>query len=327
MKKMSIFLVLVALSFSNINAKESEYVLRFSHVTCPDSPKGKAALFFEKRLEELSKGKIDVMIFPNSELYDDRSALTAIALDNVQMVAPSFAKFKDVVTGLSIFDLPFLFRDIEHVNRILDSEIGQAFKNQVKKEDYIVLDYWDNGFKIFTSNKKPIVKYNDLKNQKIRVMSSDVLVSFFKTAKAKPKVMTFHSVYENLKNGKIDAQENTASNIVSKKFHTVQKYLTVSNHSYLGYLVVVSKDFYESLPKNLQSALNQAMREATKKERAWAKELNKSNLDKLKKYASEHKEFKIYELDKSFATQAQKSYDKMCTDLNKDLIKQIKAMK
>ena len=324
MKKSFFIFMLIIFVFSTSNAKEAKYILQFSHVTSPDSPKGKASLFFEKRLEELSKGQIDVQVFPNSELYDDRSALTAIALDNVQMVAPSFAKFKDVVKDLSIFGLPFLFRDLNHVHKVLDSKIGQDFKNAVKKEDYIVLDYWDNGFKIFTSSLNPIINYKDLENQKIRIMSSDVLKSFFKSASAQPIVLPFHKVYENLENIKINAQENTASNIVSKKFHTVQKYLTISNHSYLGYLVVVSKSFYNSLPKNLQSALKQAMKEATAKERVLAKKLNEINLAKLKTYAEKYKEFTIYTLSDTFSQKAQESYKKMGKIIDMNLVKKIK---
>jgi len=328
MNKILIVFMLTILPFLVLEAKENEtkYILRFSHVNSPDTPKGKASLFFKNRLEKLSNGKIDVQIFPNSELYDDQTALTAITLDNVQMVAPSFAKFKDVVEGLSIFGLPFLFRDLEHVHKVLDSQIGKDFKNAVKKEDYIVLDYWDNGFKIFTSSKKPIVHYEDLKGQKIRIMSSDVLKSFFKIASAIPKVLPFHKVYESLENINIDAQENTASNIVSKKFHTVQKYLTISNHSYLGYLVVVSKSFYNSLPKTLQLALKQAMKEATLKERVLAKKLNEINLKELRTYSKKHKEFKIYKIDDIFSQKAQQSYIKMGNKIDMNLVQKIKAI-
>ncbi len=278
-------------------ATAADYVLKFSHVVSENTPKGKAAQFFEKRLEELSKGKIDVQVYPNSQLYKDKAVLKAIKLNSVQMACPSFSKFTKTVPQLALFDLPFLFRDMDHVHKVQDGPVGQKLKDLVAAKGFVVLDYWDNAFKQLTSAKKALLMPEDAKGQKFRIMSSKVLEAQFKAVGANPQVLPFSEVYSALQQGVIDGQENTNSNIYTKKFYEVQKYMTLSNHGYLGYLVVMSKKFYDSLPKELQEAVKQAMKEATAKEREYAAQLDKEQLDKIKEYAQKTKKLEIFNLN------------------------------
>jgi len=291
-------LVSVALSVAvSSSLMAADYVLKFSHVVSENTPKGKAALFFEKRLEELSKGKIDVQVYPNSQLYKDKAVLKAIKLNSVQMACPSFSKFTKTVPQLALFDLPFLFKDMNHVHKVQDGAVGQKLKDLVAAKGFVVLDYWDNAFKQLTSAKKALLMPEDAKGQKFRIMSSKVLEAQFKAVGANPQVMPFSEVYSALQQGVIDGQENTNSNIYTKKFYEVQKDMTLSNHGYLGYLVVMSKKFYDSLPKDLQAAVKQAMKEATAKEREYAAQLDKEQLDKIKEYAKKTGKLTIHELN------------------------------
>ena len=296
MLKKVLFSAVVAAAVST-NAMAADFVLKFSHVVSENTPKGKAALFFEKRLEELSKGKIDVQVYPNSQLYKDKAVLKAIKLNSVQMACPSFSKFTKTVPQLALFDLPFLFRDMNHVHKVQDGAVGQKLKDMVAAKGFVVLNYWDNAFKQLTSAKKALLMPEDAKGQKFRIMSSKVLEAQFKAVGANPQVMPFSEVYSALQQGVIDGQENTNSNIYTKKFYEVQKYMTLSNHGYLGYLVVMSKKFYDSLPKDLQADVKQAMKEATAKEREYAQELDKSQLAKIEEYAKKSGKLKIYNLN------------------------------
>ena len=277
----------------SVSAGAADFVLKFSHVVSENTPKGKAAVFFEKRLEELSKGKIDVQVYPSSQLYKDKAVLKAIKLDSVQMACPSFSKFGKFVPNLALFDLPFLFKDIDQLHRVQDSDVGQKLKDMVTAKGYVALDFWDNAFKQFTSSKAALIKPMDAKGQKFRIMSSKVLEAQFQAVEANPQMMPFSEVYSALQQGVIDGQENTNSNIYTKKFYEVSKYMTVSNHGYLGYLVVMSKKFWDSLPADLQAATKQAMKEATAKEREWAVELDKSQFAEIEKYAKETKKLEI----------------------------------
>jgi len=292
-----VLLSVAAIASMSISAVGADYVLKFSHVVSENTPKGQAAKFFEKRLEELSKGKIDVQVYPNSQLYKDKVVLKQLKLNSVQMACPSFSKFTKTVPQLALFDLPFLFKDMNHVHKVQDGEVGQKLKDLVAAKGFVVLDYWDNAFKQLTSSKKALLMPEDAKGQKFRIMSSKVLEEQFKAVGANPQVMPFSEVYSALQQGVIDGQENTNSNIYTKKFYEVQKYMTLSNHGYLGYLVVMSKKFYDSLPKDLQAAVKQAMKEATAKERELAAKLDKEQLGKIEEYAKKTGKLKIYTLN------------------------------
>jgi len=284
---------------SDAKSAAQTYVLKFSHVVSENTPKGKAAVFFEKRLEELSDGAIDVQVYPSKQLYNDKAVLKALSLDSVQMAAPSFSKFGKIVPQLALFDLPFLFKDIDHLHRVQDSEVGTKLKEMVTKKGYIALNFWDNHFKQLSSSKKALITPEDAKGQKFRIMSSKVLEAQFQAVNANPQMMPFSEVYSALQQGVIDGQENTNSNIYTKKFYEVQTDLTVTNHGYLGYLVVMSEKFWNSLPANLQENVTQAMNEATDKEREYAEELNTKQFNLIKEYADKTGKLKIHNLSPS----------------------------
>ena len=278
--------------------EKGQFILKFSHVVSPNTPKGKAASFFEQRLEELSKGKIDVQVYPSSQLYKDNAVLKALKLDSVQMAAPSFSKFGKIVPQLALFDLPFLFKDMQHLHRVQDGVVGTKLKELVTQKGYIALNFWDNHFKQLSSSKKALVSPSDATGQKFRIMSSKVLESQFHALDANPQMMPFSEVYSGLQQGVIDGQENTISNIFTKKFHEVQKYLTITNHGYLGYLVVMSEKFWNSLPADLQANVTQAINDATVKEREYAEQLNTQQFNQIKAYAEKTGNLEIINLTK-----------------------------
>ncbi len=297
MKK--IILGTVAAAMIATSSFAADYTLKFSHVVSENTPKGMAAKFFEKRLEELSKGRIDVQVYPSKQLYNDKAVLKAIRLNSVQMACPSFSKFGKIVPQLALFDLPFLFRDVDHLHKVQDGKVGQTLKDMVTKKGFVALDYWDNNFKQLSSSKKALIKPSDAKGQKFRIMSSKVLEAQFKILGANPQMMPFSEVYSGLQQGVIDGQENTISNIYTKKFYEVQTDLTITNHGYLGYLVVMSKKFWKSLPADLKADVKQAMKEATAKERILADELNTKQFNKIKEYADKTGKLKIHYLTKA----------------------------
>ncbi len=311
----------------------ADYTLKFSHVVSSNTPKGKAADFFEKRLEELSGGRIDVQVYPSSQLYKDNAVLKAIRLNSVQMAAPSFSKFGKIVPQLALFDLPFIFKDINHLHRVQDGVVGTKLKSLVNAKGIVALNFWDNGFKQLSSNKKALINPADAKGQKFRIMSSKVLEAQFHAVGANPQMMPFSEVYSGLQQGVIDGQENTNSNIFTKKFHEVQKHLTITNHGYLGYLVVMSKKFWKSLPEDLQRNVTQAMNEATEKEREYAQELNDSQLAQIKAYAKKTGDLTIYNLTaeqkNAWRSSVSKIYPEFYSDrkIGKDLIEKTIATK
>ena len=305
----------------------ADYVIKFSHVVSPDTPKGKAADYFAKRVEELSHGKIKVEVYPNAQLGGDKAVLRKMKFNAVQMAAPSFSKFTGLVPQLGLFDLPFLFKDENHLHKVLDGEVGKKLRDMVTKKGYVALAYWDNGFKEISDSKRPLIKPEDCRGLKFRVMSSKVLIEQFKALGAIPVVLPFSEVYSALQQGVVDGQENTISNIYTKKFYEVQRYMTLTNHGYLGYLVVMSKKFWIRLPKDMKAVILKAMREATAKERVWAKELNKEQLNKIREYAKKTGKLEIDTLTpqerKLWVKKLRSIYPKFYNTIGKDLIEEV----
>jgi C4-dicarboxylate-binding protein DctP len=262
---------------------EKTIVVKFSHVVAEDTPKGQAAVMFEKLAEEYTEGKVDVQVFPNSQLYNDDDVIAAIQQNNVQLAAPATSKVSQLYPAWQIFDLPFAFEDTAAVQEAMESEeIGGKLFNMLTEQKLLGLAMWDNGFKQMSVNGNPLIAPQDFKGEKFRVMSSKVLEAQFKAVGANPTPMPFSEVYSALEQGVIDGQENTLSNIYSQKFHEVQDHLTLSNHGYLGYAVITNDEFWNGLPDDIRSNLEKALKETTKWVRENSEELNAENLEKIK---------------------------------------------
>src|SRR5690348_3802661 len=270
------------LSTASVHAQQP-IVIKFSHVVTPDTPKGKAAEYFKKLAEERTQGKVKVEVYPNSQLYKDKEEVEALQLGSVQMLAPSLAKFGPLgAREFEAFDLPYLFDSYEQLHKVTQGPIGTGLLKRLDAKGIIGLAYWDNGFKEMTSNRA-IRKVEDCKGLKLRIQSSKVLDAQMRALGAIPQVMAFSEVYQALQTGVVDGAENTYSNIYTQKMHEVQKYLTVSDHGYVGYAVIVNKKFWEGLPPDIRATLEGAMQEATKYGNHIAKQENDDALAAIQK--------------------------------------------
>lgn len=239
-------------------------VIKLSHVVAVDTPKGKAAAFFAKRAEELTKGQVKVEVYPNSQLYKDKEELQALQLGSVQMLAPSLSKFAPLgVKEFEVFDLPFVFDDYAALHRVTQGPIGKGLLSKLEAQGITGLAYWDNGFKVFTANKR-LRKPADFQGLRMRIQSSRVLMAQMRALGAEPQVLAFSETFQALQTRMLDGTENPPSNLYTQKMHEVQKHLTVSNHGYLGYALVVNKKFWDGLPAKLREQLTQAVEESTK---------------------------------------------------------------
>ncbi|WP_290638946.1 TRAP transporter substrate-binding protein [Aquabacterium sp.] len=242
---------------------QSPIVIKFSHVVAVDTPKGKAAEFFAKRAAELTKGRVKVEVYPNSQLYKDKEELEALQLGSVQMLAPSLSKFAPLgVKEFEVFDLPFIFDDYPSLHRVTNGPIGQGLLKKLETRGIHGLAYWDNGFKVMSANK-PLKSVEDYRGLKMRIQSSKVLDAEMRALGALPQVLAFSETYQALQTGVVDGTENPPSNLYTQKMHEVQKNLSVTNHGYLGYAVVVNKKFWDGLPSDIRLALSKAMAEST----------------------------------------------------------------
>lgn len=251
---------------------QAPIVLKFSHVVAPNTPKGKGAEKFKELAEKYAAGKVKVEVYPNSTLYKDKEELEALQLGAVQMLAPSNSKFGPMgIKDFEVFDLPFLLPNLASLRKVTEGPIGTKMLKLLEPKGMIGLAYWDNGFKEMSANK-PLRMPADYKGLKFRIQSSKVLEAQFRLLGATPQVMAFSEVYQALQTGVVDGQENTASNIYTQKFHEVQKYTTLTNHGYIGYVVVVNKKFWDDLPADVRTNLDKAMKEST----AYANKISES---------------------------------------------------
>ena len=238
-------------------------VIKFSHVVAENTPKGQMANKFKELVEQRLPGKVVVEVYPNSQLFGDNKVLEAMLLGDVQMAAPSLSKFSRYTKQLQIYDLPFLFQDMDAVDRFQQSDSGQQLLNSVNSKGLVGLGYIHNGMKQLSAGA-PMRVPADAEGKKFRIMSSDVLAAQFEAVMAQPLKKPFSEVFTLLQTRAIDGQENTWSNIYSKKFFEVQPYITESNHGVLDYMVVTSKEFWEGLPDDIRSEVKKSLDEAIK---------------------------------------------------------------
>lgn len=258
-------------------------VIKFSHVVANNTPKGKAADFFAKRADELTKGKVKVEVYANSSLYKDKEELEALQIGAVQMLAPALSKFGPLgVKEFEVFDFPFIFDGYPELHKVTQGPLGANLLAKLEPKGIKGLAFWDNGFKSFSANT-PIKTPADLKGKKMRIQSSKVLEEEMRSIGAMPQVMAFSEVYQALSTGVVDGTENPISNLYTQKMHEVQKHLTLTNHGYLGYTVIVNKKFWEGLPPDVRNQLEQAMKEATEYANKIAQAENDTSLEEVKK--------------------------------------------
>ncbi|UWQ10132.1 TRAP transporter substrate-binding protein [Aliiroseovarius crassostreae] len=267
MKFLTLAVSAIALTVSMGTAQaacdDGEIVIKFSHVTNADKhPKGIAASLLEQRVNDEMNGKACMEVFPNSTLYNDNQVLEAMLQGDVQMAAPSLSKFEAFTKKFRIFDLPFMFKNMDAVDAFQQSETGQAMKESMTRRGLLGLAFWHNGLKQFSANK-PLEMPTDAAGLKFRVQTSDVLVAQMEAIGASPQPMAFSEVYGALQTGVVDGQENTWSNIYGKKFFEVQDGVTETNHGIIDYLVVTNVDWWEGLPGDVRDQLAQILKEVS----------------------------------------------------------------
>ncbi|MFK4722716.1 TRAP transporter substrate-binding protein [Bradyrhizobium niftali] len=274
---------IAALALTGPASAQSPVIIKFSHVVATDTPKGKASEKFKELAEKYTGGKVKVEVYPNSTLYKDKEELEALQLGSVQMLAPSNSKFGPLgIREFEVFDLPYILPDLKTLRKVTEGPLGLRLLKLLDSKGITGLAYWDNGFKQMSANKK-LVTPADYQGVKFRIQSSRVLQAQFKTLGSLPQVMAFGEVYQALQTGVVDGQENTWSNIYTQKMHEVQKYITETNHGYIGYVVIVNKKFWDDLPADIREQLSKAMKEATDFNNAQSQKENDDALAEIKK--------------------------------------------
>jgi C4-dicarboxylate-binding protein DctP len=315
----------LTLGLAAATAQAAPIVIKFSHVVAESTPKGQGALKFKELAEAALPGQVEVQVFPNSQLFGDGKEMEALLLGDVQIIAPSLAKFDRYTKKVQIFDLPFLFDDMAALDRFQASPAGQSLLDSMKSKGIQGLAYWHNGLKQMSTNKDKLTRPEDVKGLKFRIQASDVLEAQFRQLGANPQKLAFSEVYQALQTGVVDGAENPWSNIYSQKFHEVQKTIAVTNHGALDYMVITNSAWWDGLPDNVRQALKKSMAGATEYANKLAADIN----DRDRQRIAEAGKAKIQPLTKediaAWRQVMHPVWDKFQDSIGKDLIQAAQA--
>ena len=263
MKPIITLSAILGIAFSGMAHAQEPILIKFSHVAAIDTPKGQAAEHFKQQLEKRTKGRVKVEVFANSTLYKDKEELEALQMGSVHMLAPVAGKFGPAgVKEFEVFDLPYIFPNEEALHRVTRGPIGASLLKKLEPRGMVGLSYWDAGFRVLSSNK-PIRTPEDARGQKIRINSSKVNQAIIKAIGGLPQTMAFSEVYQALQTGVVDGADGNLSNLYTQKQYEVQKNITLTRHTYSGYVVVMNKAFWEKLPADVKTDVTAAMKDAS----------------------------------------------------------------
>ncbi|ALX50694.1 C4-dicarboxylate ABC transporter [Lentibacillus amyloliquefaciens] len=306
---------------------EEQIIIRFSHVAAENTPKGRAASKFAELLEDKTNGKVKVHLFPNAILYNDTNEWEAVQSGSVEMIAPATAKISEHYPIWQILDLPFAFPNHQAVEKTYEGKIGEALLEGLDHTNVKGLDLWYGGFKQITTQESVIREPDDFNRLHFRTMPGAVIQEQFSQLNASTSIIPFNKTYQNLEVNFVDGQENTLSNINTKKFYEHQQYLTISNHGYLGYGMLMNRDFWNGLPSEVQESINEAIHEATAWGRRHAIEINDQHARAIRSNQS----LEIYTLpaeERAKWRQALRPvYDKVEQTVGSNLMKEIETIR
>lgn len=266
MKKMSLLLVAVmvfvlAFSATGAFAATKKFEMKLGTMEPPASPKMVGMERFKELVEKKTNGGVIVKIFPSSQLGSAREMIEATQIGTEEATLTTSSNLAGFEPALSILDLPFIFPTREICYKVIDSQFGKDLLKTLEDDGLIGLSWWDSGFKQFTLNA-PITGLDSFKGKKIRVMESPILIAQYEAMGSSAIPLNYHELYNSLQQGVVDGQENPLASIYEMKFYEVQKCLAISDHAYLPLVMAVNKKWFESLPKEYQTALQEASDEA-----------------------------------------------------------------
>ncbi|MBU8728999.1 DctP family TRAP transporter solute-binding subunit [Cytobacillus oceanisediminis] len=297
-----------------------EITIKIAHVVAENTPKHQGALKMKEVIEKESDGKIKVQVYPNSSLFGDKDEYQNLVANNVQFILPDMSKLVGNDPGFNIPAMPFLFESDEAANAFWDGEKGQEIFKRLEKDGVLGMAMWPNGAKHMTNDKKAIKKPGDLDGMKIRTQGGQLLEAIYAELGAGSASIPFGELYTALQQGTVDGQENTFSNIESKKFDEVQKYMTIMGHTRVDYALLTNTKFWEGLNDETKAIVQKGVDEGTKLARESAKKLNDDALAKLK----DNGQVEINELSDAEIEEFKKTlepiYNEWAEKIGKDII-------
>ena len=249
-----------------VAANAADFVFKLGHIADPENPYAKGAEKFAQLVKEKTGGKVEIQVFPSSQLGNQRDLVEGTQFGTIDFTMTSTAVLGNFLPQVAVFDLPFIFRDVQHAYKALDT-VGMEIAQ--KLQGMKLLAYYENGVRHMTNSKRPIRKPEDMKGLKIRVMEQPIYIEMIKALGGNPTPMAFGELFTALQQGVVDGQENPAAHIYTARFFEVQKYISLTAHTYSAEPMLVSLAAWNKLPKDLQEKVQTAANES----RDWQRDL------------------------------------------------------
>jgi TRAP-type transport system periplasmic protein len=255
----------------------AKFNLKMGHAVSATDGQHAAALKMAELVKQRTNGDVEITIFPANQLGNDGAMINGVRGGTIDIVSSGASNYNGIVPNTAAMELPFVFRNAQHAYNVLDGAVGTSVLNELTPHGMKGLAYWENGWRAFTNNKRPVNKPEDLKGLKIRSTPNPYHIQAFKLLGMNPSPMPIAELYTALETGTFDAQEHPINVTYSSKFYEVQKYLTVSNHVYSPIILAMNKAKFDSLPANYQKVMVDAAREAA----TYQRNLNAQNAGKV----------------------------------------------
>ena len=329
MKKLiaSSIIVAAVLSFAFPAAAQTDVIkLKLGHVASTDEPYHKAAEKFAELVKQNTAGGVEIQLFPNSLLGGQRELLEGLQLGSVDITLTTAAVLSSFLPKTQVIELPFMFRDREHVYKVVDGPLAKEIYAGDEQKKMKVIDTWENGFRNITNNIRPIEKPEDMKGIKIRVMENKMYIDMFKALGANPTPMARGELFTGLQTKVIDAQENPMGQIYTSRFYEVQKYVTLSGHTYSPEVVVFSLATWKKLSAKHQEAILKASAEAKQFNRTLSAQMDKEYVGKVKEKGMTVTTLSPQQVA-SFQEKMTPVWNNFADKIGKDLIQKVKDTK
>ncbi len=275
--KISQLLIAVLMATTGSTALATKFALKMGHAVNTTDGQHAAAMKLAELVKQRTSGDVEITIFPANQLGNDAAMINGVRGGTIDIVSSGASNYNGIVPNTAAMELPFVFRSAQHAYTVLDGPVGTGVLNELAPHGLKGLAYWENGWRAFTNNKRPVTKPDDLKGLKIRSTPNPYHIQAFRLLGMNPAPMAIAELYTALENGTFDAQEHPINVTWSSKFYEVQKHLTVSNHVYSPLVVAMNKTKFESLPANYQKIIVDAAREAA----TYQRNLNAQNAAKV----------------------------------------------
>ncbi|CAK0773686.1 Solute-binding protein Veis_3954 [Azospirillaceae bacterium] len=280
-----LWIIIFGLFWTEAHAQQRSY--KFGYILSRESQLGAGAAVFADEVAKRTSGRITIEQQPNAVMGGEMEMLKGMQVGAIDMAFITGAPLPNIVGDVGVFNVPFIFRDINHAYAVLDGPLGQAYLEKFKEKDLVALAWGENGMRHITNSRRPITQPSDLKGLKLRLPQSEVMLIGFKALGAEVSTLPFPQVYGALQSGQFDGQENPIATILSSRFFQVQKYLTLSGHVYDPAVILVSNDIWSDFTNDERTALTEAAKAGAKASRVYAGEAQKKGVETLRKQGME----------------------------------------